>query len=520
MKRKYTRKFIIIFALTLLYSAFNIGLLAFINSYILSLENADYKILLFFIALLVGFFLSTYVVRYIVASINNSIVYELRVRFVMRVINSKMIFDEKKPKILASLSKDISSISNGFMRLSDALQGAILLFLSFFYFAYLSKELSLFVIVWFCLIGVFVYFLIDKARKNYTLSRQSDDMLYKDYEDLLGGFKELRINQKRSNHFLEQFFQNANLQKTSNTNAEIYGSLSGNFINVMMLGGIGIVMYLCLAMGVSDFKTATTVCLSMMFLRAPFMMMIASIPSILVAKISLDKIKELNLISFDEKSFSQVANAMKWQKIELKNISFAYDDKFVLKDVNLEIKKGEILFLVGENGSGKSTLFLLLCGLLRPSSGEILVDGKVLDESMVKDFQNSVSVVFSDFYLMGEILEKDDEVFEFWLKTLKMQDKVSLICQNDKAKFSSLNLSLGQRKRLALLQALLEKKDFLMLDEFAADQDPEFRNYFYNQILPLLKKRGVSVFAISHDDRYFEVADKVYKIQNGKVSKI
>ena len=520
MIKNYIYKFGIIFILSLFFSAFNIVILAFINKFILSLEEANYTILVSFVGLLVLFFIATYFVRFAVARINNGVIYDLRVRFVLRVLNTKMIFDENKPKILASLSKDINNISNGFMRLSDAVQGFILVILSFFYFFYLSSEIAIFVTFWFICIGIIVFIFINKAKTHFISSRKFDDLLYKSYELLLAGFKELRINQNRQKSFLNSFLQEANLQKTANTKAEIYANLSSNFLNVMMLGGIGIVMFLSLGLNLTDFKTATTVCLSMMFLRAPFMMAVSSVPSILMANISLKKVKDLNLVKFESINPNKEIKPFKWNEICLKNISFSYFNKDVLNGLNLTIKKGETLFLIGENGSGKSTLFLILCGLLTPKSGEILIDDKKLNDENLSSFQNSLSVDFNDFYLFGEILTCDEKFINFWCEKLKLSDKVELNLEKNSFKFSSFNLSTGQKKRLALLEVLALQKDFLMLDEFAADQDPEFREYFYKEILPLLKSFGVSIFAISHDDRFFKFADKIYEMDGGKIIKL
>ena len=518
MIKNYIYKFSIIFVLSLIFGGLNIAILAYINKFILNLTEPNLKIMLFFAALILFFFIATFFIRVVITKINNIIIYELRVKFVLKVLNTKMIFDENKPKILASLSKDIGSISNGFMRLSDAVQGFVLVILSLAYFYYLSKEMFLFVFLWFGLIFVLTYIFIGKARSSYASSRKFDDDLYKSYETLLGGFRELRISKKREDSFLATFFQEATSQKNANIKAEIYGNLSSNFLNVMMLFGIGFIMFLSLGLGVSDFKTATTISLSMMFLRAPFMMAVSSIPSILVALISIKKIKELK---FDEikESFGN-KTAMKWNRLFLKDIDFAYLDKKILNGLSLTIKKDKIIFLVGKNGSGKSTLFSILCGLLTPQRGEIWIDEKRLCDEDLRAFQNSIAVVFSDFFLFGEILNCDESFIDFWLEKLKLKDKFNLNLEKNSFKFSSFNLSTGQKKRLALLEVLALEKDFLMLDEFGADQDPEFREYFYKEILPFLKNKGVGIFAISHDDRYFKFADEIYKMSDGKALQI
>ena len=172
------------------------------------------------------------------------------------------------------------------------------------------------------------------------------------------------------------------------------------------------------------------------------------------------------------------------------------------------------MFLIGKNGSGKSTLFMILAGLLAPKSGEMFADDVKITESNLKSYANTISAVFSDFYLFDEVMSDDEALIEGLLKKMSIENKVSVKDGN----FSTLNLSQGQKKRLAMVAALLEKRKFLILDEWAADQDPEFRRHFYTEFLPGLKAQGYTVFAISHDDAYFDAADKIYEIRNGQIA--
>ena len=172
------------------------------------------------------------------------------------------------------------------------------------------------------------------------------------------------------------------------------------------------------------------------------------------------------------------------------------------------------MFLIGKNGSGKSTLFMILAGLLAPKSGEMFADDVKITESNLKSYANTISAVFSDFYLFDEVMSEDEALIGVLLKKMSIENKVSVKDGN----FSTLNLSQGQKKRLAMVAALLEGRKFLILDEWAADQDPEFRRHFYVEFLPELKTQGYTIFAISHDDAYFDAADKIYEIKNGQIA--
>jgi len=281
-------------------------------------------------------------------------------------------------------------------------------------------------------------------------------------------------------------------------------------------GGGGSEIFFGLAYDAASLQDAITVALAILFLRAPLMMLLYSVPSVFRARIAYERLKKLDLAPFEpEFKLGETAPQI-WQKLRLEDINFAYDEgsEFALKDINLEIRRGETVFLIGKNGSGKSTLFMILAGLLAPKSGEMFADDVKITESNLKSYANTISAVFSDFYLFDEVMSDDLALIEGLLKKMSIENKVSVKDGN----FSTLNLSQGQKKRLAMVAALLEKRKFLILDEWAADQDPEFRRHFYAEFLPGLKAQGYTVFAISHDDAYFDAADKIYEIRNGQIA--
>ncbi len=186
--------------------------------------------------------------------------------------------------------------------------------------------------------------------------------------------------------------------------------------------------------------------------------------------------------------------------------------------INLTIHRGELLFLIGGNGSGKSTLAMLLTGLYEPASGEILIDGKPLSAGDMAAYRQHFSAVFTDVWLFDKLLgpggeEADPALVETWLHRLKMVNKLTL----ENGKILNLKLSKGQKKRVALLLALAEGRDIILLDEWAADQDPHFRREFYQVLLPLMKEMGKTVFAISHDDHYFIHADRLLEMRQGEL---
>jgi putative ATP-binding cassette transporter len=188
---------------------------------------------------------------------------------------------------------------------------------------------------------------------------------------------------------------------------------------------------------------------------------------------------------------------------------------FALGPIDLTIEAGKLVFIVGENGSGKTTLVKLLLGLYEPQAGVIVVDGEPVTAANRDDYRQLFTTVFSDYYLFDELLPGADRPEDAGppLERLDLAHKVAV----RDGRFSSTDLSTGQKKRLALVHAWLEKRPVLVTDEWAADQDPEFRRVFYTELLPELQRAGRTLIVISHDDRYFHVADRLVQIADGKI---
>jgi len=244
-----------------------------------------------------------------------------------------------------------------------------------------------------------------------------------------------------------------------------------------------------------------------------------------VAGISYNKLNSIVGDLPDEGVSHHVSVVPEWKTIRLDKLCYQYsghsgEPGFSIGPFDLNIQRGEITFIAGGNGSGKSTLSKLLTLHYRPSAGDIYFDSVKLSKDNIAEYRNIVSAIFTDFYLFRNLLMTIDKRVEgevkYYLNRLKLNGKVKL----DGDAFSTLALSDGQKKRLALLVAFIEDKQLYLFDEWAADQDPEFKGIFYNEILPALKKAGKAVVVITHDDRYFDLADKLVVMENGRIAKV
>jgi len=249
--------------------------------------------------------------------------------------------------------------------------------------------------------------------------------------------------------------------------------------------------------------------LVLLFAKGPIEQMVMALPALSQAQVSFRRILA---IAFDEEG-EGTARPAAFETIALENVSYRFPEtSFALGPVDLQVARGETLFVVGENGSGKTTLIKLLLGLYAPHEGRVLLDGRPVDAD---GYRQLFSAVFSDYYLFDDLPANDcDASARAWLERLRIARKVDVA----NGLFTTTELSTGERKRLALVRALLEDRPILMFDEWPADQDPSFRRFFYGELISELKRRGKTLIVVSHDDRYFAAADRIVRLDEGRLS--
>lgn len=522
--KQYRWPFILVIVLSLLSAALGIGLIAFINRELIVTLNSSVMVLPQFLGLLLLLMAVTLGSQLALTMLGHHFVYRLRGEFIKRILDTRVERIEQigNAQLLASLTSDVRNITIAFVRLPELIQGIILTIGSAAYLAWLSPKMMVVTSAWVAVTIIGGWLLVARVYQHMAVLRDTEDRLYHDFQIIIEGRKELALNRQRAQQIFENVYsEDAKTYRHHIVRADTYHLSAVNWSNIMMLGAIGLAFYLANSLGWADTAVAATYSLTLLFLRTPMLSAVGALPTLLTAQVAFDKLNTFNLAPY-EAEFPQLPAAKNWQTLELRNLMFHYGDNgFHVGPVNMTLKRGELVFLIGGNGSGKSTLAMLLTGLYQPVSGEILLDGQVVEASSMESYRRLFSAVFTDVHLFDRLIDDqgqaiDPALVQSWLERLKMQDKIKL----EGNRVLNLKLSKGQTKRLALLLATAEQRDILLLDEWAADQDPHFRRIFYRELLPWLQSLGKTVFAISHDDHYFLHADRLLEMRDGTLSEL
>lgn len=525
---KQGKSLILVILLSMASALLTVGVIAFIQYRLLNQHDLTSSVLWQFVALLIVLLATASVAQIALHKLGHQFVYKKRCQLIKKLINTDIEQVESigSARLLASLSTDIRNVTFAFVHLPELIYGVVLCIIALCYLAFLSLPLFGVSILLLSLTGVLGFGLVSKITHHIKQVREYDDKLYQDYQSFIEGRKEISLNPGRAKrYFNDEFNQNAKHYRDQVTRADILNGFAGNMANTIVLALIGLNYYLALGLGWASMEVASSFALIILFMRTPLMSAVGSLPTLVTANISMQKLEALSL-SQNESLIEQQEESLPFEQLNLQQVVYQYrpdgDDKpFQVGPIDFSIKQGETVFIIGGNGSGKSTFANLLTGLYRPHSGQVFLNNQPVSLEKWHEYRLQFSAVFSDFYLFHQITDGhgdnvDDPEIDEWMTRLEMAHKVS----HEKGYLSDTRYSQGQRKRLALLMAVMEKRGCVLLDEWAADQDPRFRKTFYRELLPLLKERGVTIIAITHDDKYFDAADRVFKMDLGQLTEL
>jgi len=430
-------------------------------------------------------------------------------------------------RLMAHLTEDINAITEAFTLIPTLCIEGVIVAAFLGYLAWLSGPLAAGVLG-FAVVGVlFFRFADSKGIAAFKAARQHDDALYAHFRALTEGTKELKIHRPRREAFFHAVLEpTARACRRHYTHGVSLYVIAGNLANALFYVALGLILFVVPEWGLYSPDTLRGYTLTILYMMMPLTGVLDGLPILGQASVSLDKLEGLSqsLQTDAAPTAGRPASvpSRAGVRVQLSGVTHRYrreneEGDFALGPVDLVLAPGEITFLIGGNGSGKTTLAMILLGLYIPEAGSVTLNGKSIDDSNREHYRQHFSVVFSDFFLFDRLLGLPqrglDAQARGYLEKLRLDRSVGIV----DGEFSTISLSQGQRKRLALLTAYLEDRPVYVFDEWASDQDPVFRKVFYTVLLPELRARGKTVLVITHDDGYFGVADRCIKLEFGRI---
>ena len=471
------------------------------------------------------FFANTLSVR-----LSQATVLDLRMRICRKVLSAPLRLLEEigQPRIMAVLTQDIPDITTAILQIPQLCIHIAVLAACLVYLGWLSP-LMLLILASFMGTAVLVVKQLESKGQIYIKDGRDElDHLTSHLHALSDGAKELKLHRpRRESFYSDVLWQSATKLQNFNVRGQTWFSLLNSWVQVVYFFVIGTILIALPSLVAGEYRQILTgYALTILYMRGHIMGVMITIPLISRARVSQRKVEDLGLSlepvdgPVDTTEVTQTINS--WNILELRAATHTYyrekeDSNFVLGPVDITLLPGELVFLVGGNGSGKTTLAKMIAGLYASEGGELLINGVPVTEKNQDDYRQLFSGVFSDFHLFEILLGIEkvnlDERARAYLNEFHLEHKVEV----KDGVLSTTKLSHGQRKRLALLTAYLEDRPIYIFDEWASGQDPVFKEIFYLKLLPELKARGKTVLVVSHDDKYYSVADRIIKLENGKV---
>lgn len=426
-------------------------------------------------------------------------------------------------RVHAVIAEDVNFITNGSRLIPNLLTDFVTILGLFLFLLYLDVGIFTFVvsaIIFVVLTLQLPYYLTTQYQLRW---RRHIDELLESMKGLFYGHKELKLDAaKRSNYFKQNLTKNEDDVVASEKNASTSRILAENYGSIMSMIVVGFTCFILVNYHrISDAELLGAI-MVLMYISAPIANLVDGVPQLIFARVSYKHIQQLFTDLGVEQFSLKECEEINWSEISFQDVCYIYENdvnKFVLGPINLTVKKNQITFIVGGNGSGKSTLSKLITSHYLPTSGQVSIDNELASPEKINQYRKSVTAIFTDYYLFRTVLTDNQTSSEKVNEYLKRLDLLSKVEIKD-GEFSTLRLSDGQRRRLALLVSYLDDKDLYLFDEWAADQDPEFKEFFYKTILPELKEKNKAIVVITHDDRYFNCADQIIKLERGQLLSI
>ena len=428
----------------------------------------------------------------------------------------------------APLSQDAGMVSQGVIVLVQVANSILLLACASLYLFFLSPLSLIAMLVIYAVLAPIYINSYRRARDELLLADRTDAIFFERFTGILDGFKELKLNRRESDELFASIGSTADQAYEIKRSCNVQQAKSmvvRRTINYLVLFAV---VFLVPTLVTESTGTILKVTATALFMLGPLTLLMDSSPTLAMVDAAVTSLFNLDARLDERKASADGLSPAEpldgFQRIDLEALSFHYEDRngqnlFTVGPLDFTLRRGELIFIVGGNGSGKSTLLKLLAGLYRPDHGRILLDGQAVSNEDRPRYRTLFTSVFNDFHLFEQIYgipDLDPARVNEMLADLGLAHTTRYTDEG----FTNLELSTGQKKRMAFIGSLLKDRPICLFDELAADQDPRFRRRFYEQILPDLRAQGRTLLVVSHDDQYFHTADRVLHLRDGQLSEV
>ena len=507
------------------------GVLALINHVLHHSSDHSLLVMLGFAALVAGKLLSNLWSQLLLVRFSQDTILDLSLSLCAKILRAPLRGSEQRgaANILVTLTDDVSWVTWAIQCFPQLIMNVAVVLGCGFYLAWLSWGTFLGVIGVTVLGALGYQWLHASAASFISAARAARAELFRHFQSLTDGLKELLMHRARRQEFVDQEVRRAaESYRQTNLEATRRQALAETWTQVSFYSLVGFIIFLFPSYVTVSPEALTGYVVAVLYMMGPIWSIIGALPTIQRGQVALENIERLG-VSLDVGHEDVQASGLLGLEdrissiVQLNDVVFSYGEErgvetpFSLGPLSLEMHPGELVFVIGGNGSGKSTFVKVLAGLYQPTQGHVMLSDTLITDANREWYREHFSVVFSDFHvfnkLLGQLDSQAERLAPQYLRLLHMEEKVTV----HERTFSTLDLSQGQRKRLALVTAYLEDRPIYVFDEWAADQDPQYKEIFYKTLLPDLRARGKLVVVITHDDRYFHLGNQVIKLEDGKV---
>lgn len=434
-----------------------------------------------------------------------------------------------RAQLQGGLAHHYAAISDATLSILIGVQSAVLLVLTLSYLAMISVlALGMSAVVF--IVAVKAY--LSRQAELSTRMREmaaSETGLAASIGELLDGFKELRLDAGKRAAVMADIESQSDRSATERAKtANIFAGLMV-FSNSMAYMLAGSVVFLLPLFSETPPEELARLVAVVLFLIGPLGSVVSASKQLAAARFSINALARFEAEVEELLRVQREAGTLPvphFRSLEARGICYTHRPRsadeaaYQIGPVDLTLKAGEVVFITGGNGSGKTTLMRVLCGLYPPTSGELVLNGQRLeiDGPDGEAYRQLFATIFAEAHVFRKPYALPADKLPILREQLEDLGIGHKLPEDLASGLAPDKLSTGQRKRLALALALTEDRPVLFLDEWAADQDPASREKFYRERLPAMKATGKAVLAISHDDRFFDVADRRYQMEEGRLT--